>query len=58
MVNHRTVADHPTRDYFRFHPDVRNTMTKNHEGECVDVDPYIPTGICALCEATETEPTE
>jgi hypothetical protein len=23
--------------------------TKTHEGDCVDVDPFIPTGQCALC---------
>ncbi len=35
-------------------------MTKNHQGDCVDVDPFIPTGVCALCSGTpqETEPPE
>ena len=22
---------------------------KNHDGDCVDVDPFIPTGQCAKC---------
>jgi hypothetical protein len=39
-------------------------MAKNHDGEHVDIDPFIPTGICALCadvpqetEAPEDRPT-
>lgn len=27
-------------------------MAKTHEGDCIDVDPYIPTGICATCTDT------
>ncbi|ALY08624.1 hypothetical protein CAPNMURICA_24 [Arthrobacter phage CapnMurica] len=25
---------------------------KTHEGDCVDIDPFIPTGQCALCTDT------
>lgn len=34
--------------------------TPTHEGECVDIDPFIPTGQCALCTDTpqETEAPE
>lgn len=28
---------------------------KNHEGDCVDIDPFIPTGQCALCTDTPQE---
>ncbi|CAM3212013.1 hypothetical protein PSET11_03029 [Arthrobacter ulcerisalmonis] len=35
-------------------------MSKNHTGPHVDIDPFLPTGICALCTDTEqeTEPPE
>lgn len=35
-------------------------MAKTHSGECVDVDPFIPTGQCAKCTGAvqETEPPE
>lgn len=35
-------------------------MAKNHEGDHVDIDPFIPTGICALCtdEEQDTVPPE
>ena len=35
-------------------------MAKNHESECQDIDPFIPTGICAICTDTpqETEAPE
>lgn len=35
-------------------------MNTTHEGEHVDIDPFIPTGICALCTETaqETEAPE
>lgn len=33
---------------------------EHHAGEHVDIDPFIPTGICALCAdiPQETEPPE
>lgn len=35
-------------------------MEPTHEGPCVDVDTFIPTGVCALCseDQQEPEPTE
>jgi hypothetical protein len=30
-------------------------FTPTHEGDCVDIDPFIPTGICALCTDTEQD---
>ena len=32
-------------------------MPKNHAGDCVDIDPYIPTGQCALCNKVEQDTT-
>jgi len=29
--------------------------SKPHDGPCIDVDPFIPTGICARCAGTEWE---
>lgn len=26
-----------------------------HTGDCVDIDPFIPTGICALCADVEQD---
>jgi hypothetical protein len=27
-------------------------MAKTHTGDCVDIDPFIPTGQCAFCTDT------
>jgi hypothetical protein len=32
-------------------------MAKNHTGDHVDIDPFIPTGICALCTNEEQDLT-
>jgi hypothetical protein len=35
-------------------------FTPTHSGDCVDIDPFIPTGTCALCTDTpqDTLPPE
>lgn len=30
-------------------------MAKTHDGDCVDIDPFIPTGQCAICTDTEQD---
>lgn len=30
---------------------------KTHAGDCVDIDPFIPTGQCALCTDTPQDTT-
>jgi hypothetical protein len=27
-------------------------MAKTHEGDCIDIDPFIPTGQCSICTDT------
>lgn len=27
-------------------------MAKTHEGDCIDIDPFIPTGQCSICTET------
>lgn len=28
---------------------------KKHAGDCIDVDPFIPTGQCALCQGVDQD---
>jgi hypothetical protein len=30
-------------------------MAKTHTGDCMDIDPFIPTGQCAICTDTEQD---